>query len=181
HGSTSVTLSVTDFDLEASTAAATVKAGSTATYQLTVNPKNGFNSAVSLSCSAPTGLGINCVVDSSVTVAGAPATAKLSVTTTGPAAALTHPRRSFPLYALFLFLPAVLLQGRRVPRVRKLRHLLHCIGILLLLMLAGCGGGGASNPSAGVAGVTPAGTYTVTVTARSGPLTRTTSVSLNVQ
>ncbi|HKW67329.1 MAG TPA: hypothetical protein VJP04_08585 [Terriglobales bacterium] len=176
HGSTSVTLSVTDFDLEPSTAAATVKAGSSATYQLTVNPKNGFNSAVSLSCSAPTGVGISCVVDSSIMVAGAPAMAKLNVTTTGPAAALKHP---FPLYATFLLLPAFLLQRRRVPRVRKLRHVLHCIGVLLLLMLASCGGGGAS--SGGAAAVTPAGTYSVSVTARSGPLTRTTSVSLNVQ
>src|SRR5579864_2204708 len=181
HGSTSVTLSVTDFDLEPSTAAATVKAGSSATYQLTVNPKNGFNSAVSLSCSAPPGVGISCVVDSSVTVAGAPATAKLSVTTTGPAAALKYPRHSLPLYATFLFLPAVLLQMGRVRQGRKLRHVLHCIGVLLLLMVVSCGGGGASNPSAGVAGVTPAGTYSVRVTARSGPLTRTTSVSLNVQ
>jgi putative pyrroloquinoline-quinone binding quinoprotein len=180
HGSTSVTLSVTDFDLQPSTAAATVKAGSTATYQLTLNPRNGFNSPVSLSCSAPPGVGISCVVDSSVTVAGAPATAQLSVTTTGPAAALKYPRHSLPLYATFLFLPAVLLQLGRVRQGRKLRHVLHCIGVLLLLMVVSCGGGGASNPSAGVAGVTPAGTYSVTVTARSGPLTRTTSVSLNV-
>jgi hypothetical protein len=181
HGSASVTLSVTDFDLQPSTAAATVKAGSSATYQLTVNPKNGFDSAVSLSCSAPTGVGISCVVDSPVTVAGAPATAKLSVSTTGPAATLKHPRGSFPLYATFLFLPAVLLQMARVPQRRKLRHVLHCIGVLLLMMVVSCGGGGTSNGTSGISGVTPAGTYTVRVTARSGALSRTTSVSLNVQ
>ncbi|HKT69173.1 MAG TPA: hypothetical protein VJP83_07040 [Terriglobales bacterium] len=170
---------MTDFDLQPSTAAATVNAGSSATYQLTVNPKNGFSSAVSLSCSAPTGVGIGCVVDSSVTVAGAPASAKLNVTTTGPAAALTHPWHPYPLYAMFLFLPAVLLQGWQSPRSRR-RHMLHLLGLLLLLTMVGCGGGGASNGTPGVV-VTPAGTYSVTVIARSGPLTRTTSVSLKVQ
>ena len=181
HGSATVTLSVTDFDLQPSTAAATVTAGSSATYQLTVSPKNGFNSAVSLSCSAPTGVGISCVVDSSITVAGAPATAKLSVTTTGPAASLKHPRHPFPLYATFLFLPAVLLQGWRSPRFRQRRKFFQGLGLLLLSGLVSCGGGGTPNRTSGIAGVTPAGTYSVRVTARSGPLIRTTSVSLNVQ
>jgi hypothetical protein len=181
HGSASVTLSVNDFDLASATAAATVKAGSAGTYQLTITPRNGFSSTVSLSCSGPTGVGISCMVDSSVTVAGAPATAKLSVTTTGPSAALKNQRDLFPLYAMLLFLPAVLLQSRRAPQVRRLRHVLHCLGLVLLLMVVGCGGGGVSNGTTGGAGVTPAGTYSVTVIARSGPLTRTTSVALNVQ
>ncbi len=38
HGSASATLSVNDFDLAPATAAATVKAGSAATYQLTITP-----------------------------------------------------------------------------------------------------------------------------------------------
>jgi hypothetical protein len=182
HGSASATLSVNDFDLAPATAAATVKAGSTATYQLTITPRNGFSSTVSLSCSGPpTNVGISCMADSSVTLAGAPATAKLSVTTSGPAAALQYPWHFFPLYAMFLFLPAVMLQSWRAPQGRKRRYVLHCLELVLLLLVVGCGGGGASNGTTDFAGVTPAGTYTIKVTARSGPLTHITSVSLNVQ
>ena len=55
---------------------------------------------------------------------------------------------------------------------------------LLLIAMAGvgCGGRGATTPSTNAgAGGTPAGTYTLVVTATSGSITRTTQLTLNVQ
>ena len=169
-----------DFTLEAAPGSSSVTAGGTVTYTLSVIPQSGFNTTVSLSCSGPTGVGISCRVDSSVAPTGAPATAKLSATTTGPAAALKNSRHILPLYATFLLLPAIFLQTWRAPQNRKLRHTLNCVAIVLLFMVASCGGGGTSKGPGGV-GVTPAGTYTVKVSGSSGSLSRTTAVTLTVQ
>jgi hypothetical protein len=169
-----------DFTLEAAPGSASVTAGGMVTYTVSVVPQSGFNTAVSLSCSGPTGAGVSCKVNSSVAPAGAPATAMLSVTTTGSASALKYPFHSFPLYATFLLLPAIFLQTWRAPQSRKLRHVLRCAGIVLLFLVSSCGGGGTSKGSGGVSG-TPAGTYTVKVSGSSGPLSRTTAVTLTVQ
>jgi formate hydrogenlyase subunit 3/multisubunit Na+/H+ antiporter MnhD subunit len=62
-------------------------------------------------------------------------------------------------------------------RRRKLRHLLSSLGALLLLVIlasgamTGCGGG----PT------TPAGTYSIQVTAESGSITQQATFSLTVQ
>jgi hypothetical protein len=111
----------------------------------------------------------------------------LTITTTGPSAAIFAPHqiRFSPIYGIWLPLPGIALVGAGFAGSRK-RKLGFALGLVLLLsmmlMLAGCGGGGSSsnNGGGGTQG-TPAGTYNVTVTATSGSTAHTTSVSLTVQ
>jgi hypothetical protein len=173
-----------DFTLTSSPSQATVQAGSSATYQLTITPMNGLNSTVVLSCpSLPVGANISCSTAPTAAPAGGPVTATLTLTTLGRSAGLNRAHDLSPLYATWLLLPGMLLAAGRTPRYRRSRRYLCYLGSLLLaLMLASCGGGGSStNRAPTPAGGTPSGTYHVQVTAVSGPLTHTTSVALIVQ
>jgi hypothetical protein len=90
-------------------------------------------------------------------------------------------RRSSPLYATWLVLPAMLLgtAGMAAPKRRKL--LGYCLAFLLVggCLLQACGSG--SNGSGSGGGGTPAGTYTITVTGAAGSTQNTTTVTLTVQ
>lgn len=154
---------------------ATVAAGQTATYNLALAPAGGFTGAVTLTCSgAPTAAACT-PAPASVTLGAAPVAVAVNVTTTAGAAALppAPPARRGPLAPrrwLFLvsaLLAAMLLLARR-QRAQTWRRawMLGALETGLLLALAGCGG--ASAPAARpVAGSTPAGTYTLTLTASS--------------
>jgi hypothetical protein len=73
---------------------------------------------------------------------------------------------------------AVLGAGSR--RKKLFGLLLACLMVSGLIFLAACGGGSSSSGGGGQPG-TPAGTYTVTVSATSGSLTHTATVTLNVK
>jgi hypothetical protein len=84
-------------------------------------------------------------------------------------------------YALWLPIPMIVIfrnLGKK-QRKRLLAILLLGVGLLMLGAMVGCGGGN-SGGGGGQPG-TPAGTYTVNVTATSGTLTHSTSVTLTVQ
>ena len=96
-------------------------------------------------------------------------------------------RRSRPLYAVLLVLPAMLLGtvGMAAPKGRKL--LSYCLAFLLVsgcLLQVACNGAsnsGSGGGGGGGTGGTPAGTYTVTVAGVAGATQHTTMVTLTVQ
>jgi hypothetical protein len=170
------------FSLAVSPGSATVRAGGTASYTVTVSSQNGFTDAVSLTCSG-TPVGSQCSLNPASMAPGNSAT--LTVTTTGLSAASDTPGGQRPLFGSFgLLLPAISLAGwgwaarcRRRPVVLALL----AAGLLAVTVQLGCGGGGSSSPPPAPTGVTPAGTYTITVTAVSGSNTASSPVTLTVQ
>ena len=183
-----------DFTLTPAPLTASVSAGGTAVFSLAVAATGGFNSPVTLNCSAPTAQGVNCSLASTTAQPGT--NVNLTVTTTGPSAALTlspGAARSHPFDSAWIGLPIVALMGFGSLRLRSLRprlaFMLLCVLLsgLVAIQVAcsngsgnggngnGNGGGGSGSPG------TPAGTYTVTITAVSGSIQHTSSVSVTVQ
>jgi len=234
-----VALSGTGQDVALSTnqPSATVKAGGTATFTLSIAPQGGFNQTVNLSCSLPAMLKFStcAVTPASVTPSGTTAsTATVTLTTTAPT--LVAPRsepydsgRRGPLEVppfgrmpwtdsrrpLLLWLVALLgavvaasrhrrhsrgggnqwvpalagTTGKRLAPAslalatspvtgRRYRPLWALVALALGCLLAlSCGGAGVlSTHTPG----TPAGTYTITITAASGNLSNSTTVNLTV-
>jgi len=195
-GTTTATLALAvqfaDFTLAASPAKASIQAGQTANYTLTLTPVNGFDVPVSLACSgAPAGS--TCSFSSStvpVSSSGA-AQATLAVYTTSRSLVIPPPEawrvpgegphlRWFVIWA-WCVLPDLLLVSARTrgpSRAMRVRNV--SVALLICLALAACGGGGGGGVSPGQNHGTPAGTYTVTVTATAQSLSHTGQVSLQV-
>lgn len=161
---------------------AAISPGSTSTSAITVTPANGYTGTVTLSCAVTatvtfTASQASCSFGASnpVTISGsANGSATLTFTTIAPTAALS-PRPNF-FYTLWLPLPGLFIIGlfNGVPRRKNLQRKL--LGLLLLwvvlgglILLPACGSSG-SNGGGGSGGggtsATPAGTYTVTITAK---------------
>ena len=158
-------------------ASATVQAGSTASYSLTIT---GLNGTASLSCSgAPPDA--TCSVPASMNVSASSSTPfTVTVTTTARSSVLLRPETTGPyswLFAIWLFAIACfpLLCWNMRPAVR----LRSGFVIAMTLFLSSCGGsssGGSHN-----SGGTPAGAYTLTVTATSGSTMGSMNLTLVVQ
>ena len=180
-----VTIGAADFSIAASPTSATVTAGQSTQFTLTVTPSGGFASAVTFSC--PQITGITCAFNPpSVTPANGAATTTLTVSTS---ASVTHFGRApvgpvnplglirpntIPLLAAF----ALALAGIPLLSSRRRKPLLASFAMLALLCVAfagtGCGATGAT--------ISPnKGTAVITVTAQSGTLSHTTTVSVTVQ
>jgi hypothetical protein len=111
----------------------------------------------------------------------------LTVSTVGPQSALATPTQNGMRLALELIIPAMLLSGSVLNKPRRRRVPRFCL-LLLALSSCGigvaCGSGGQSTQSTQKAGGntgTPAGTYSVLITAEGSGVTHTASVSLSVQ
>ncbi len=178
---------VPGFTLTPTPLTASVSAGGTAVFSLTVAAQAGFSGQVALSCSAPTTQGVNCSLSSTSAQPGTPV--KLTVTTTGPSAALTlspGAMRSHPLDPAWFGLPAMALMGLGSLRLRSMRRrlsfLLLCFALCgFVAIQVACGNGNGNGGSGSGNGATPAGTYTVNITAASGSIQQTSSVSVTVQ
>ena len=176
----------TDFSVGATTSTASVAAGQTTNYSLNVAPLAGFTGNVTISCTgAPTGA--TCTAPSGVAVNGSAASVSLAVSTT--ARGMLPPSFSSPRGPLaprlwlvigMVFLSA--LAARRIAQVRLSKGAWvdgSALAVLCLsLMLSGCAGVVQSRnpPLTG----TPAGTYTLTVTASSQGATHRVNLTLIV-
>jgi trimeric autotransporter adhesin len=169
-----------------------VSPGGSATSTITITSVNGFNAAVALSCSvSPYQPGAPaCTVTTPVTPpANGMATSTLTITTTGASSLVRPPlvrptfdRRSTPFYAVWLFLPAMLLSTaarRRPGRRHLLGYFLTFFALVGCLFLAACV---QNNSGSGGNSGTPAGMYTVTVSGNAATFsTVTTTLNLTVQ
>lgn len=155
---------------------ATISAGQTATYSLMIGGP-GFSGNVSISCSgAPAAA--TCNVPNSETLSSAPISFQAMVSTTARSNAslsLIRLDRMF-LGAFAVCLTLTLMALVRMSRAARLLAL--CAACLGVILIASCGGGG-GNSGGGTTG-TPAGTYTLTVTASNGSNTQTMNLMLNV-
>ena len=158
---------------------ATVAAGMTATYNLSIRGIGGFSGTVSLTCSGAL-TDATCSVPASVALtANSTMPITVTVTTTARSTAMLRPSRSAPpswLWAISIFAVVCVPVARGRNRLGPPLHV--AFSIVLIVLLCSCGGGGSSSKNA--AG-TPAGTYTVTVTATSGSMTTSMPLTLVVQ
>lgn len=163
-----------DFTLTSSQQSVTASgSGGKASFQVSAAPLNGFNQALNLTCTAPSGA--TCAVTpTSLPMDGTSSpTAAVTVTISGTVnppvtAELRHGLR--PIYASILpfCMLGIVLTGRR----RRATFVLLLILCGTVLFSVNCG-------SAGNGGMKP-GTYQVTVTATASAVSHSTTVSLTV-
>ena len=173
-----------DFSFAMSPANASLQAGQQASLTLKVAAINGtLGGAIALACSGlPAGASCS-FSPSSVTPGTSTASSKLTISTTG-ATAESRPgglRYTFPFYALILGWPGFILTIRRTTP-QKVRSF-GWIAILLMFaaLQIGCGSSGSGAASKGGGGATPAGTYTISVTANAGSIQHAIPLTLLVE
>jgi hypothetical protein len=171
-----------DFSASAAPASVAVMAGQSGTSTITVTATNGFNGTVSLSCSSITPAVTRapaCSFNPS-SLANGSGTSTLTVSTMAATSAALAPRSEGFFYAIWLSIGGLALLGASfISGWKKLFVLpLTCLILSGLIFLAACGGG--SSSSGGGQPGTPAGSYTVTVSATSGSLTHTIPVTLTL-
>jgi subtilase family serine protease len=184
--SVSLTVAAPDFTVTApALSPAMLAAGASATSTITIAPTGGFTGPVTLTCSSVTGGGTpapTCGFSLS-SVANASGTSTLTVGTTAArsiSGALTPASGRFGWLAASsgALFASIFVLGVPVRRRRRMAGL----GLMLLTFFAagvGCGGGNSTPPVK--SGGTPAGTYSITVTATSGSSTHTKLFTLTVQ
>ena len=195
--SKSLSLTLTDFSLSPDGSNLTIASpGQSGTLAITVSPTNGFTGTVGFTCSiSPKLLEGNCSLSPASLVSSGSTT--LTVTTSAPSttAPFLGPRWLITVGALALLCAFLILSillrflpipcnpsgdgypASSSPRRRRLILALAALSVALLTgVIVGCGGGTRPlNPG------TPAGNYTVTVTATSGALAHTVTENLVVQ
>jgi uncharacterized repeat protein (TIGR01451 family) len=180
---TSVSANMSDFTIAVSPPNRSVAAaGDTAFYDVQVTPNPTYTLGVSISCSNLSA-GITCSASpATVNLQGSsPGTATLSIGTTArPITARTIRSQSKRFYAVWLAVPGLALLGaglggNRRRRIAGLLLLLCALGALLLFQPA-CSSSSNAPPTSG----TPAGTYSITVTALSGLDSKSQTIQLTV-
>ncbi|MGH9748249.1 MAG: choice-of-anchor D domain-containing protein [Candidatus Acidiferrales bacterium] len=167
-----------------STNSATVAAGATATFGLAFTSTGGFNTPVALSASfnggTPTGAAANFTVTPVTPTAGG-AASTLTITTTAnaaTAAAIEPVSRTIPPVSLTLILAAAGLLFARQKTAGRLVRAAAALGIVCVVLAgAGCTHHHHNQKNTG----TPAGTYTIAISANGGGVIHAGNVTLIVQ
>jgi hypothetical protein len=185
-----VTVVAPSFAVAVSPSSATISAGQSATFTITVTPAGGFASAVGLSCGALPSES-SCVFSSqSVTPSnGQPAQAKLTISSSASSADLQHNMHGLPGRDPWLPGGAIMSLAGLLGflRNRAVRRRYHCwlramsLWIIICgvgMFLIGCGGNSTPTNSG-----TPVGTSNITISASvaGGTSTQTASIQLIVQ
>jgi hypothetical protein len=176
----------TDFSISASAIApGKVSPGQSATSMLTSIGANGFGGAISLTCSvqpAPP-LAPQCTIGPNSVNPGTPAT--LTVTTSGPNAALNFPSHRFQTFVLWLPLLGTITLCLSQENSTCSKRLAIALVVFSLVCGLGfqvaCGEGTSNSVLSGGRLGTPAGNYTIVIKGISGATQHTTSVPLVVQ
>lgn len=189
-----------DFSIAASPTMATVTAGQSTSIMLSIGGLNGFNSAVTFSCSGqPANTSCTFNPNTVTPASGGTITTTLSVATTMPGSPY-HPmvipskigRGPWSCLAMGLLLIAALVlrkfaftgaENLKLGRWRiRALSLAGVAGLILaglsLLSISGCGGGSGNGNAANPG--TPTGTTTLVVTATSGSISHSTNITLTV-
>jgi|SRR5215469_7297657 len=156
------------------TALESVAKGATATYSLSIGGA-GIGGLASLTCAgAPSGA--SCISPSSVAFSGSQATTfTVSVKTQSPIASSLEGQHGFWLWGVAIF--GLCLLPTRTNAKQSVRRLVGVLTVAMLLTLCSCGQDKKASGSTG----TPAGTYTLTVTARVGGTSEQIPLMLTVE
>jgi uncharacterized protein (TIGR03118 family) len=165
------------FSLNLSAPSATVAAGGSTNLTVSAAAVGGFNSQISLSCTAPAGL--TCAFSPTAISAGGSSSSTLTIS-----AAATPPAGGggYSVHAMALLLPGMGLFGtvltrKRKPLTRKSIRWMSLLGLLLVISLfaLGCGGSSSTNQPASASQQ-----VSVMVTGTSGSLTQTAPVTVTI-
>jgi uncharacterized repeat protein (TIGR01451 family) len=180
---TTVPANMADFSLDVNPKNVTLQAaGDTAVFSVTLTPNPVYSVSISLSCSAgvPTQAACNFTTSPVTLQSSSPGTSTLNLTTTARPIAVpaAQSRMSGRFYAALLVVPGLALLGAGVGgRRRRLLGMLFVLALFPLLLLQPACSGSSTQP---VVSGTPAGTYTITLTATSGSDTKNKSFTLTV-
>jgi Pro-kumamolisin, activation domain/Bacterial Ig-like domain (group 3) len=156
-----------------------ISAGQTGLANVTLNPANGFNSAVSITCTLPPTMKEASCPQASVFVNPTGSTfVQINITTTAPHHVTGMHSAPTGTYALGIFAGIFL---SAIPGLRRRRLPIVFLLLMLVALIVSCGGGGGGGDGGHTDPGTSPGTYTVNLTATGLGVTQTASFSVTVQ
>lgn len=174
-----------NFSMPSSGGSATVSAGGTATYQLSIAPVGGsFSSAISFTCAGVPAFASCSVSPTSVTPNSGTASITVSLKTSGATAQVLTPTSSFASTLAGIWLmPGLGALGLCLsPQQRRKRSALVLLLVMLLALVLLAVGCGSSNSHPAPAGnSTPSGNYTLLVIGSSGSVQHFSSLTVTVR
>ncbi len=195
HSSTSKVLSEVinngkpDFSLSPSATSASITAGNSATFTVTSTPVYGYTGTIAFTASGCPSKATCAFSPASVTLAGTAVPTTLTITTAAATTSLVTPfhPNSDPMnptlwaslggFGLF----GLILAGTGKKRSRQMAIVLGTLVLMMMITFVGCGGGSSGGGGGGSTPGTPAGNYTVTVTAAASGVTHNLNVTVIVQ
>lgn len=167
-----------DFSFTSGASSMSVRIGGSGTLPIAISQLDGFTGTVNFACSGLPRESSCSFNPASVKGSG---NVTLTITTTAPRAGMLPGRDLLEIWLTgAVGMAGMFLVGGTAQRRRR-RRLFGVILFAVAIGALGCGGGGSSAPPVQHDPGTPAGAYTVTVTASSGSLSHQVSFGLSVQ